>query len=256
MFNEKLSWRQPAPVLLLVAILVFGAIVVASILREWLVNEQQWQVSVSGQGRANYQPDIANVNLGMTISKAASAEDALKQLNDKMNKTIDAIKRAGIAPEDIQTQNYTLSPHYDSKDNITTLTGYDANQNVVIKVRDIMSKSDFVAKVLSAAAKAGSNQINGITFENSKINEIKQEARLKAIADARAKSSDIATALGVKLGKVVGWWENIVAPSEAQISYKGDLGMGGGIGGGGSEPVIPSGTQELIIEVNISYKIK
>jgi uncharacterized protein YggE len=252
MFNEKLNWRHPYAVILLAAVLVFGAIIVVSILRERIVNEQQWQITVSGQGRIAYQPDIANVNLGVRIDKAAKAEDALTQLNSQMNKIVDAIKKTGVAAEDIQTQNYTLAPHYDSKDNILNLTGYDANQAILVKVRDIKDKSDLVTKVVSAATKAGVNQINSITFENSKLSDLKQAARLKAIADAQAKSGAIAQALGVKLDKVVGWWENIIVPTEAQISYKGDM---GGIGGG-VEPVIPSGSPELIIEVNVNYKIK
>jgi uncharacterized protein YggE len=244
---------------MLIGILVLGAVIIVAIIRDRIVNNPQWQISVTGQGRVAYQPDTANVNMGVKVDKAAKADEALKQLNDKMNKVIESVKKAGIADEDIQTQNYTVIPHYDTVENNSKLTGYDANQIIVVKVRDIQKNSNVITKVVSAGSSAGVNQINGVSFEFSDMNKLRQDARVKAINDARSKSGEIAGALGVRLGKIVGWWENIIYPTEAQIGYKGDiggLGMGGGGDTSGGNALIPSGSQELVIEVNVSYKIK
>jgi uncharacterized protein YggE len=247
------NWKNPKYGLMLASLLVLGAVIIVSIIRDRIVNDQEWQINVSGQGRVSYQPDEANVNLGVKVDKAAKAEDALKQLNDKINKISEAIKKSGIAPENIRTQNYLLEPHYDIIGNISKLTGYDANQIIMVKIKDIRNNACLIAKVISETAKAGANQINGITFENSDIDKIKQEARLAAIADARNKSAGIAQALGVRLGDVTGWWENIISPTDGTIYGKGgadDTGTGGGT------PAIPAGNQEIITEVNISYRIK
>jgi hypothetical protein len=253
--NISKNWREPKYILGLISILVLGAVIIISIIRDRIVNPPQWQISVAGQGKVAYQPDTANISLGVKVDKQAKAEDALKQLNDKMNKILAAIKQAGVAAEDIQTQNYSLSPRYDIVDAISKLTGYDANQTVEIKIHNLQNNNGLITKVIEAAGKTGTNQIDGISFEYADMNKLKQEARLKAIADARAKSKEISQALGVKLCKIVGWWENIVSPVDSQISYKGDVGGLGG-GGGASSPVVPSGTQELVIEVNVNYQIK
>lgn len=257
MLNSNLSWKNPLSAIILVSILVLGSVVVISIIRDRIVNYPGWSINVVGQGRVSYQPDIANINMGVKVDKAQKAEDALKQLNDKMNRVISEVKKVGIDQADINTQNYSLTPHYDVKDDISNLAGYDASQILVVKVKNIKEKSDMITKAVSAATKAGVNQINSVNFEYSKLNELKQEARLKAISDAQEKKQQIANSLGVKLGGVIGWWENIILPTEAQVTYKGDMGgMGGGADLGMSMPNIPSGSQELVMEVNVSYKIK
>ncbi|MCU0678941.1 MAG: SIMPL domain-containing protein [Planctomycetes bacterium] len=251
--TSRAAWRHPANLLLLVGMLLLAAIIVISIVRDRIVNPPQFQISVTGQGKITYEPDIANINLGIEVSKVAKAADALKQLNDQMNKVIAAMEKAGIAQGDIMTQDYTLVPQYDVVNEITKLSGYTANQSVIVKVRDIEQKTDAASQVIAAASQAGVNKVNGIIFEASDIKELKQQARLKAIADARSNASEIEKALGVELGQIVGWWENYVTP-EAVYAY--DLGKGGaGIGGGGNA-VVPSGTRELTLEVNVSYKIE
>ncbi len=236
------------------AIIVLGAIVIVSILRDRIVNQNQFQISVVGQGRISYEPDTANITLGVQIDKVAKAEDALNQLNNKTNKIIEAVTKLGILKEDIKTQNYNLYANYDYVNNISKVSGYNANESIVIKVKDIQNNQDLISKVISEATKAGANQISGVVFENSNIDNLKQEARVKAILNAKEKSKEIEKSLGVKLGKIVGMWENYISPvSEAVYS---DYGKGGMGAGGSVTPNIPTGTYEVLVETNLSYKIK
>ncbi|MFA6106331.1 MAG: SIMPL domain-containing protein [Patescibacteria group bacterium] len=252
-FKEK--WLQPKNLLILAGILLIGAVVIVALLRDRIVNPNQNQVSVTGQGKVSYVPDIANITLGVQIDKMSKADEALNKLNGDIKKIIEALKKTGAKEEDIQTQNYSLYPQYDVIDNVSKLTGYSANQQLIVKVKDFKPGSDTVSKIISEASKAGANQVNGINFTTSKEEELKQEARIKAIEDARSKADSIANAAGVKLGKVIGWWENIVfSPSSNQSYFDGKGGMGGG--GEIASPSIPSGTQEIIIELNLNYRVK
>ncbi|MBI5466342.1 MAG: SIMPL domain-containing protein [Candidatus Kerfeldbacteria bacterium] len=237
----------------LVGMVLLAGIVVVAILRDRIVNQPQWQVQVTGQGKVSYQPDIANVTVGVQVDKSYSAEVALKQLNDKVNKILAALKITGIGAEDIQTQNYSLYPQYDYRDNVSTLAGYSANQQLVIKVKGLASgNDDKVGKVVAEATKAGANQVTSLTFDASNIDDLKQEARLQAIADAKSKAGSLARATGVDLGDIVGWWENFVqAPGTPLYG-----GVGGEAKGAGMSPQVPSGSQEVVVEVNLSYKIK
>ncbi len=250
------QWRSPKVILVLIAMLLLAGIIIISILRERLVNEDQWQINVAGEGRVAYVPDIANVDFGVEIDKVAKPADALNQLNDKINKVIAAIEQTGIPKDNVQTQDYTLTPQYDVVNNVPQPTNYTAEQDIIVKVNGIDKDTTRTAAIITAAGLAGTNKINGITFAASNLNDLKQLARLKAIIDARSRAKNIGLALGVKLVKVVGWWENFVTPDNTVNSY---YDAKAGIGGGGtaiSEPSVPAGARELVVDVNVSYKIK
>lgn len=254
-FMSKLKASGGKTAIAIILILVLGSIAAVSILRDRIVNYPQYQVSVIGQGKVSYQPDIATITLGVQIDKVAKADEALSQLNTRITSIVAAVKAQGIAPEDIVTQNYSLYPQYDYKDNITTVSGYNANQQISIKVRDLKNNPDKISQVLVEASKAGINQVLGINFDVSNLEDLKQEARLKAMNDAKIKAVDMAGAAGIKLGDIVGWWENVVqAPGTQVTAY--DSGKGGAGGASYVPSTIPSGNQEIIIEMNVSYRLK
>ena len=236
--------------IMITGILVLGIIIVVAILRDRFVYQNQYQISVVGQGKVQYKNDTAKINLGVQIDRVSKAEDALSQLNTKINKIYSEVEKLGVNKDDITTQNYYLNPSYDVINGVSKVTGYSANQTIVVTVKDVEKNEGLISKIVEAATLNGANQINGITFENSNINDIKQQARIKAIEDARTRSKTLSKALGVKLGKIVGWWE----------TYNPDTNYGGndkgGIGGGGATPTITAGVGEMTVEVNVSYRIK
>lgn len=236
-----------------IALLAITSIVIVSIIRDRIVNNVQWQVTVTGQGKVSYTPDIALVTLGVQIDKAPTAQIALQRLNDAMAKILPAVKKAGIDPADIQTQNYSLLPQYDYKDSVSTVSGYNANQQLIVKIKNIGTDNQLVSKVIDEASKAGANQVLGVTFDVSNINDLKQQARILAITDARSKAGALAEAAHVHLGAVVGWYENFLqGPGNPQPYYDGK----GGAGGGAIAPQVPVGDQDLIIEMGVNYRIK
>ena len=251
--EKKWQGKSAKFILLAIAILAVTAITIVSILRERIVSQQFRQVSVIGQGRVSYQPDIAMLTLGVQIDKATSSEEALKQLNDKMSKIVTAVKNENIPDSNISTLNYSLYPQYDYKDNISQVTGYNANQQVTVKIEAYDSDKNLLNRVISAATKAGVNQINSLYFDYSKMNDLKQLARLKAIADAREKGVYMAAAAGVELKDIAGWFENMLV-SPTYNSYNQG---GGGMGGGSyTSPQTPVGAQEIVIEINLTYNLK
>jgi hypothetical protein len=237
-------------ILILLGMILIAGVVGLAIIRDRIVNYPQNQVTIIGQGRISYEPDIANVTLGVQIDKVAKAEDALKQLNEKMDKIVAALKAKGILAEDIKTQNYSLQPQYDYNNGIATTSGFNANEQLVVKVKDIKADANKLSQIVEAASLAGANQIVGITFDLSNLESLKQEARLAAIADAKSKAGVLAAAAGIELGDVIGWWENLV---QSPYSGSGYYGVGGG---GGGAPVVPAGNQEIVVEMNVNYRVK
>lgn len=255
--NSIVSRDNASAWLIGLGVVAIAAIVIVAIVRDRLVTPPQWQVSVTGQAKIPYQPDIANVTLGVSVDKVARAEDALGQLNERMNRVIAALKAVGVAEADIQTQNYNLYPQYDFVDGVSRASGYSANQQVIVKVRDIVNNPTQVSRVIAESTKAGVNNVGGVAFDLSNLDEIKQQARVQAIADARSKAGAMARAAHVRLGEVVGWWENVIQAPGAPMPYydRSAVGMGGAVSQAAS-PAVPSGTQEVIIEINLNYRVK
>ncbi len=250
--HRSWSWQSPKAVITLIAIVLVIGVVVVSLLRDRLVSQQYRQVTVVGQGKVTYQPDIAWVTLGVQIDKVAKPDAALNQLNAKVDGILKAVKAVGVSDDDIQTQNYSLSPQYDYLNNVNTVTGYSANEQVAVKVTGYDQDPGKLSRVIATVSQAGANQISNLSFDASNMNDLKQQARVLAILDARAKSVDLAKAAGVKLHDIVGWYENFISPV---LSY--DYSAKGGVGGGAvASPSTPSGLEEVIIEIGVNYNVR
>jgi len=245
-------------VLIVLGMVLLAAIVIVSILRDWITNDYQNQVSVTGQGKVFYQPDEANINLGIQVDKASTAETALKQLNEKMTAVVAAVKTAGIPEEDIKTQNYSLNPDYDYNQGTNFVSGYNARQSLIVKVKNIDKNKDLVSKVVAAANGAGVNNISNISFGVSDLNSIKQQARIKAITDAKSKASELFKAAGVKPKKITGWYENGGGEGGGPQPYATEsMALSKDARGGASvSPEIPSGNQEITVEIGVNYEVK
>lgn len=252
MANEKKyfssrSWFA----VILIAMILISTIVVISLLRERLVSNIQNQVNIVGIGEVTYVPDVAKVTIGVQVDRAVTAVDALTQLNKQMNDIVGAIKKMEIPEANIKTQNYYLAPQYDYIEERNVVAGYLANQQLVVTINDVDQSTKKISDLISAVSLAGANQIQGINFESSNIENLKQQARVLAIADAREKALVLAEAADVELDKIIGWWENYISGPESPNYYYGK---------GGADELqsasITTAEHEIQLEYNLSYRIK
>ena len=241
----------PRNVLLALGMVLIAGVFIATLCTKNERGLYEASVTINGQGKIPYAPDMAVVNLGVQIDKAGTAQQALTSLNTTIEKVIPAIVALGIAREDIETMNYSLYPNYDYVDGITRPSGYNANQQLVVKVRDIAEAEDTVSRVIAEASRMGANQVNGITFEASNLEELKQQGLLAAIEDAKSKAEDTARRAGVELDEIIGWSENPISVPGYPPYYYGEGGMGGG-----GMPSLPAGTKEIIVQVGLIYSLE
>lgn len=156
-------------------------------------------LSVSAQAEARRVPDVASVSTGV-VTRAADANAAMRANAEQMDKVMAAIRAAGIAERDTQTTGVNLNPDYRYEENkAPVITGYQASNNVSIKVRDISK----LGKVLDALAAAGANQINGPSFEIDQPEAVYDEARQAALKKAQARAEMYAKSLGVRVRRIV-----------------------------------------------------
>ncbi|NOT39366.1 MAG: SIMPL domain-containing protein [Alphaproteobacteria bacterium] len=155
-------------------------------------------ISISGLGEVKTPPDMATISTGVT-SEAVSAKDALAKNNVAMAAVIAALKNAGISEDDIQTSGFSVSPKYPNYPAAQRIIGYTVSNNVTAHVKTLKN----LGPILDTLVQSGSNQIGGISFGIDEPKKVLNEARKKAVADARAKAELYAEAAGVSLGRVV-----------------------------------------------------
>ncbi|WKZ29046.1 MAG: SIMPL domain-containing protein [Patescibacteria group bacterium] len=203
-------------------------------------------IAISAEGKVTALPDIATVSVGVqTDNRAVSA--AQKENSTKMNAIIEKVKSFGVAAEDIKTSNYSIYPQYDYVNGRQVERGFMVTQNIDVKVRNL----DAIGEILAAAGDLGANQVGGVSFTIDEPEDLRQQARLKALEAAKKKAQALADASGVKLGKVVGFSENEgYVPSPMYYAKDAAMGMGGG-----AAPSISSGSQDVIVNVTVLYEI-
>ncbi|MEI6478825.1 MAG: SIMPL domain-containing protein [bacterium] len=212
-------------------------------------------ITVSGTGDVFASPDIASFSFSV-MENGNTVADAQKLATDKNNKAIEFLKSKGIDEKDIQTTDYSVNPRYDYKPCTVQVcpsnslpVGYTVSQTTTVKVRDLSKAGD----LLSGVGQIGASNLSGLTFKVDDDQAVKEQAREKAIVDAKSKAEKLAKALGVGLGKVTTYYEDN-GSTPVYYSAKADS-----VGLAGAAPVaspqVEPGQNKITVNVNITYKI-
>jgi hypothetical protein len=203
------------------------------------------RITVSGEGKVFAKPDIGKVSISVVNEEKTVAEAQTKSA-ESINKVIEFLKSSGVEEKDIKTTNYSISPQYDYLENQgRVFRGYEVRQRLEVKIRDLAKSGE----ILAGATEAGANQVGSLSFTIDEEEIIKQEARQKAIENAKKKAQKLAKDLGVKLGRVVSFNESSF-PSSPVFFEARALDIGGGA------PNIPTGENEITVNVSVVYQIK
>jgi uncharacterized protein YggE len=155
-------------------------------------------VTASGAGTAQAVPDTAEMSFGVTTT-SPNAKSALDEASKVAEQIADAVKKQGVADEDIQTQDVSVYPQTVDQDGKQVITGYQASLSVRVKVRDIAK----LGEVITAANAAGANSISGPMFTVDDPAPARAEAIDEAVADARKSAEAMAEAAGKSVGEVL-----------------------------------------------------
>ncbi|HTX87134.1 MAG TPA: SIMPL domain-containing protein [Candidatus Nanoarchaeia archaeon] len=251
--------------MIVVLVLVLGAISlgILAILRDKIMQTNDYQFTVTAEGKVTVPPDIATVDFNVQSVVSKNIGDIVKDGNTKMNAIIAALTALKIDKADIQTTQYQLNPIYNytvcpmnsissvpcQQQNV--LQGYQLTEGVTVKIRDL----NVVGDAISQAIAAGANQTGGVNFTIDDQNKLKAEARADAIAKAVQNAKDIAAESGLKLGKLI----NVSDSSNFVPIYANSMDMKAYAGGGiaaAPAPAIQSGSLDITDNVTLTYKVK
>jgi uncharacterized protein YggE len=157
------------------------------------------RLDIVARGEVTRVPDIAVISAGV-VTQAKDAQTALTDNSTQMSRVLSALKRTGVADRDVSTSSIGLSAQYLYADNKPpVVTGYQANNSVTIKFRDVAKSGT----ILDALVAAGANQINGPNLQIDKPAPAIDEARTQAMALARSRAELYAKAAGLTVKRIV-----------------------------------------------------
>ena len=156
-------------------------------------------LTVHGHADLKVKPDIATFTASVT-TQATQQADAAQDNARRSTALLAALKAAGVADKDIQTDSYNVQPQYDYKPSPPVLTGFQATNSVQVTVRDL-SKAGMI---LDKATQAGATDVSGLTFDLADRTAAERQALAQAVTEAQAKAAAMAQAAGVGRGRLLG----------------------------------------------------
>lgn len=254
--------------------LVTGLVVVSIMLSAFLLvktfneikNEGEYPqtniISVTGKSEIMIVPDVASFSVSVQ-EDGATVVAAQQKATDKNNKVLAFLKEKGIEEKDIKTTSYNINPKYEYQQTTpctpyncppgkSVITGYEVSQTTEVKVRDTAKSGEILSGVGSLAV----SNVSGLNFTVDDIEKVKDQAREEAIADARAKAKQLSKNLGVRLGDITGFYEEMPYPYYDK-AMNASIGMGGEMREQAiAAPEISVGENKITSQVSIMYEIK
>ncbi len=246
------------------ALTLLALVYIFSAIKEWRYIGAGVQptntIMVSGEGEVYAAPDIAVITFTVREKnkKVVAAQDAVKT---KVNAALKALDDLSVDKKDITTNYYSSYPKYEYSDpscmgfpcptyRNPVLWGYEVTQSITVKVRDIEKTGDLLEKLAAADV----TEVSGPNFSIDKEDEVKNQARAKAIAQAKEKAETLAESLGVDLVRIVSFNENgdrggIYYAKAMSATAEGGM-------GGDNDMSVPSGENKITSNVSITYEIR
>jgi uncharacterized protein YggE len=216
-------------------------------------------ISVTGNGKVSAAPDIAEISIAV-VSQADTARAALAANTEAMTAVQKLLKERGVAEKDIQTTQISVTPRYtqpapprpgqaQATEFVPRIAGYDVTNAVQITARDIGK----LGTILDAVVQSGANRIDNIAFRIDEPEKLLDQARKRAMADAKRKAEQLAGDSGVVVGPPITISESGGMPP---------VPMYGGVRGrmmemAAAAPVpVAAGEQELSVNVSVIYELR
>ena len=196
----KRSWLLATGLALMLTMVFLSGCTESATTLGGIFSTQQEGIWVSGRGEVSVVSDIVSLRLGIEAQETSVAEAQTKAA-EAMNKVMAALTESGIDEKDIQTQYFSIRQvtKWNRETEEQIVIGYRVTNTVTAKIRDI----DKAGSIIDAVAEAGGDltRINGISFSVDDPSAYYEEAREKAMDEAKAKAKQLARLGGVTLGK-------------------------------------------------------
>jgi uncharacterized protein YggE len=244
---------------LIVVLIILGVKLISTVGNK---NDVPATITVNGTGEIKATPDVSKFSA--TIEETAKDQSmALAASSEKVNNLITALRTIGIAEKDIKTEYTSVNPKYEYPSKNAeimmyppvaanpVITGYTSSHTLSVKVRNL----EWVSAVQKAFTDAKVQNVSGPDLSIDDIDDLKLDAREKAIADAKKQAKILSKQLHVRLVSIVSFNENGDGAYPMYMSARADSAMMAGKAAT-PEASIATGEQTITSNVSITYKIR
>jgi len=199
-------------------------------------------VTVTGTAQQKKANEVASYTVGVRVNKE-NKDEAVNEVNQKVTKIIEQVKKFGIEDEDVETQNLSIS-HQESYDDRPEQ--WYVSNNINVTLREI----DRVEELTNLLSSTEATNVYGPNLRLDETQDYQADLMDDAIADARSKAEKIAEASDKKLGEVINVTEG--SSSSSPILYRAEV---MGLGAGGGTPIEP-GTSTVSKTVTVVFELR
>ncbi len=155
-------------------------------------------IVVSGEAKVSVKPDSARIRFDFE-HHAESPLPAKQSVDSSVNTLLAVLQGYGVADADISASDLNAAEDVEYTDSGKRVSnGYEATRSVTVVLKEI----DRLNELLDDGLRSGAREIGTIVFESRRAEDLREQAKLEAVAEARAKAADMAKAFGADIGPV------------------------------------------------------
>jgi uncharacterized protein YggE len=159
-------------------------------------------MTVTGTATLEVSPDCADITMTIDVDGMRPGV-ATTSAQGKQQAIVDALKKLGLEASDVKLSTLSLTPMYEWIVNKNVFKGYRA----AITITATTKQFDKIGPIMEAGSLNGATAMT-TQFRRSDLSDLKKKVRAMALTAAKDKANQTATALDIKLGRVVNVAEN------------------------------------------------
>ncbi len=157
-------------------------------------------IRTTGEFTVTAQPDRAILDVGV-ITQAPTAQTAATENARRLEAVMRQLKQAAGAVADLKTLGYSLDPdyRYPKEGGQPQIAGYTARNTIQVTTPDLTG----VGRLIDAATQAGANTVQRLQYVLKDEQAARAQALGQAAKMARSNAEAIASALGLRILRVL-----------------------------------------------------
>jgi uncharacterized protein YggE len=209
-------------------------------------------IRVTGDAVVTAKPERAQIDVGV-LTQEKQSQPAAAQNAKQLDAVMLALHKLLGNDADIKTINYSLSPEYQYRPigAKASVSSYTAINVVRVTVDDL----DKVGPVIDAATQAGANHIESVQYTVRDPQALRAQALREAASKAKASADALASALNLKVIRVLSVEESRDAdlPPNDPMAAGAPRGPDGPPGPGGPETAQPG---SFSVSANVTLTVE
>lgn len=161
---------------------------------------------VTATGEVTATPDVAVVTAGV-VSQGKTTAEALQKADRAAAALVAEAEAAGLAKADVATVDFSLQPTWSQtgpNGAAPRITGYTVSNVFSLKIRRLADLGPLLERLVAG----GTNTVSDIAFDVSDAGKRRDEARVAAVTEARARAELLAKAAGERIARVLSMTED------------------------------------------------